>query len=134
MHERRNRTARAATIGMQLPINMKISLPTLLSILALGTGVAAFSGCAGTPTQASTGEYIDDRATTAKVKAAFVKDPVVKALDVNVDTFKGVVQLSGFVQTEEQKARAQQLATGIQGVQSVQNNITLKTASTPAAR
>ena len=69
-----------------------------------------------------------DRATTAKVKAAMVGDPIVKALDVNVDTFRNVVQLSGFVETAEQKARAGQIAAGIQGVQSVQNNITLRTA------
>jgi len=110
---------------------MKTTLPTLALLLTLGTGVAAFTtGCAGTATQASTGEYIDDRATTAKVKAAMVRDPIVKALDVNVDTFRSVVQLSGFVETEEQKARAGQIAAGVQGVQSVQNNITLRTTAT----
>lgn len=109
---------------------MKTTLPTLALILTLGTGVAALTaGCAGTATQASTGEFIDDRATTAKVKAAMVGDPIVKALDVNVDTFRSVVQLSGFVETDEQKARAGQIAAGVQGVQSVQNNITLRTSA-----
>lgn len=109
---------------------MKMTVPTLVTILALGAGVATFSGCAGTTTRESTGEYIDDATITTKVKAAFVKDPVVKAIDVKVDTFKSVVQLSGFVDTQEQKARAEQIAAGVQGVQSVKNNITIKTAAT----
>lgn len=105
---------------------MKITVPTLVAILALGSGVAAFSGCAGTATSASTGEYIDDATTTGKVKAAFVKDPIVKAIDVKVDTFKSVVQLSGFVDTQEQKSRAEQIAQGVTGVQRVQNNLSVK--------
>jgi osmotically-inducible protein OsmY len=60
------------------------------------------------------------------VKAEFVRDPVVKALDVKVETFKGVVQLSGFVETPEQKSRAEQIARNISGVQSVKNNISIK--------
>ncbi|HEY1108458.1 MAG TPA: BON domain-containing protein [Opitutaceae bacterium] len=108
---------------------MKKNIPSLLALLALGVGAATFTGCAGTATRASTGEYIDDATITTKVKAAFVKDPIVKAIDVKVDTFKSTVQLSGFVETEEQKSRAGQIAAGIQGVQSVQNNITLKTAA-----
>ena len=108
---------------------MKLPITTLATLLALGAGAATFStGCAGSATRESTGEYIDDATTTTKVKAAFVKDPLVKALDVKVDTFKGTVQLSGFVDTAEQKARAEQLAAGIQGVSGVKNNITLKTA------
>lgn len=110
--------------------NMKMSFPTLVTLLALACGVASLStGCAGTATRASTGEYIDDRTITTKVKAAMVKDPLVKALDVNVDTFKSTVQLSGFVDTTEQKARAEQIAAGIEGVSKVQNNITIKAAS-----
>lgn len=113
---------------------MKMSVPTLATILAL-TGALAFqTGCAGTATRESTGEYIDDAATTTKVKAAFVKDPLVKALDVNVDTFKGTVQLSGFVDSAEQKARAEEIAKTVQGVTAVKNNLTLKTAASPQAR
>jgi osmotically-inducible protein OsmY len=109
---------------------MKLSVPSLVTILALGVGAATLStGCAGTATRESTGEYIDDASVSTKVKAAFVKDPLVKALDVKVDTFKGAVQLSGFVDTAEQKARAEQIAAGITGVASVKNNITVKTAA-----
>jgi osmotically-inducible protein OsmY len=110
---------------------MKLSVPTLVTLLALGGGIATISsGCAGTATRESTGEYIDDATTTTKVKAAFVKDPVVSAMDVKVDTFKGTVQLSGFVDTAEQKTRAEQIAAGVSGVSAVRNNITVKTAAT----
>jgi hypothetical protein len=108
---------------------MKLSVPTLVTILALGGAVAFQTGCAGTATRTSTGEYIDDTATTAKVKAAFVKDPLVKALDVNVDTFRGTVQLSGFVDNAEQKARAEEVARTVQGVTTVKNNLALKAST-----
>jgi len=68
-----------------------------------------------TPTRKSTGEFIDDAAITTRVKTAFAQDPGVKALDVKIDTFKGNVQLNGFVNTAEEKARAQQIALGIDG-------------------
>jgi hyperosmotically inducible periplasmic protein len=110
---------------------MKLSVPSLVTILAVGLGAATLSsGCAGTATRESTGEYIDDAAVTTKVKAALVKDPLVSALDVKVDTFKGTVQLSGFVDTAEQKSRAEQVASGVSGVAGVRNNISLKTAAT----
>lgn len=116
-------------LGVTPTLNMKLSVPSLVTILALGLGAATFStGCAGTATRESTGEYIDDATIGTKVKAAFVKDPLVKALDVKVETFKGAVQLSGFVDTAEQKARAQQIAAGVNGVVSVKNNITLKSS------
>jgi osmotically-inducible protein OsmY len=78
------------------------------------------------PTKESTGEYIDDATITAKVKTALIKDDTVHAHEVNVETFKGVVQLSGFGSTLEEKARAGVLAAGVKGVQSVSNNIQLK--------
>lgn len=110
---------------------MKLSVPTLITLLAVGGIAGLHFGCSATPTRESTGEYIDDATITTKVKAAFVKDPVVKALDVNVDTFKGTVQLSGFVDTREQKTRAEQIAAAIQGVTAVRNNISLKTSAAP---
>ncbi len=110
---------------------MKISLPILATLLAFGGGIAFQTGCAGTRTSTSTGEFIDDATITTKVKAAFVRDPTVKALDVKVDTFKSVVQLSGFVDTADQKSRAEQVAAGIAGVTSVKNNITVKTNVAP---
>lgn len=106
---------------------MKLSVPLLASLLALTSGAALFSsGCASTATRQSTGEYVDDAAITTKVKAAFVRDPMVKALEVKVDTYKGTVQLSGFVNTSAEKAMAEQIARGVNGVTNVQNNIALK--------
>ena len=97
-------------------------------LIALCAGGLAWlpTGCASTPTRESTGEYVDDSTITTKVKAEFVKDPVVKAIDVKVETYKGVVALNGFVNTAEEKARAKQIAAGVSGVRQVNNNITLK--------
>lgn len=106
---------------------MKKSVTTLVALLALSGGATLLqTGCAGTQTRESTGEYIDDASITAKVKAAFVRDPLVKALDVKVETFKGVVQLSGFVDNAEQKSRAEQLARNVSGVTEIRNNISTK--------
>lgn len=109
---------------------MKTSIK-LIALLALGAaGVLALpTGCSGTATRQSTGEYVDDAAVTAKVKTALVRDEVVKAMQVDVTTFKGNVQLSGFVDNAEQKARAAQLAAAVEGVTNVTNNITVKTAT-----
>lgn len=112
---------------------MKTSSLKLIAVLALGAGgVLLTSGCAGTATDQSTGEYIDDKAITAKVKTELVRDEVVKALQVDVDTFKGAVQLSGFVDNETQKARAEQIAAGVSGVRTVTNNLIVKGASATA--
>lgn len=73
------------------------------------------------------GRTIDDSAITAKVKTAFAQDPGVKALEVKVDTFSGTVQLSGWVSTAQEKARAEEIAKTIAGVKSVENKIVLKT-------
>lgn len=107
---------------------MKPSLHAITTLVLL-TGSLAFVqvGCSSTATRQSTGEYIDDATITTKVKAKFVKDDTVKALQVNVETFKGVVQLSGFVDNGIQKARAEQIARGTSGVIDVKNNITVKT-------
>ena len=84
------------------------------------------AGCASTSTQSSIGEAIDDTVITARVKAAFVEDPNLKALQINVETFKGIVQLSGFVETRTEINRATVVARGIGGVTSVRNDILLK--------
>jgi hyperosmotically inducible protein len=94
------------------------------TFLALLMTVA--SGCAGTSTRESTGEYIDDTWITTKVKAALVEDSVVKASEVNVETFKGVVQLSGFVTSKAAMDQAMVLATNVDGVTSVRNDMRIK--------
>ncbi len=89
---------------------------------------AALAACGSTPTKESTGEYFDDAAITTKVKAAFVDDKVVSASDVSVTTFKGTVQLSGFAKSRAEMDRAVQIASEVEGVKAVRNNITLKAA------
>jgi osmotically-inducible protein OsmY len=107
---------------------MKNSSSLLLTLLLLGAVVplSSVTGCAGTPTRESTGEYIDDSTITAKVKAALVADKLVSAFAVSVETYKGAVQLSGFVDTPAQKQAAETDAMGVQGVRSVENKITVK--------
>lgn len=94
---------------------------SLLAIL-----LATLIGCAGSATEESTGEYIDDTWITTKVKAGLVDDPVVKSREVNVETFKGVVQLSGFVTSKAAMDQAEVIAGSIDGVKSVKNNMTIK--------
>ncbi len=91
----------------------------LMRIVVAGLLGAAIAGCAGGPTTSSTGEYIDDSAITTKVKSRFVADPMVSAYDIHVETFRGVVNLSGFVNTEAQKERAVTIARGTAGVREV---------------
>jgi osmotically-inducible protein OsmY len=95
---------------------------------AIFTATVAFAvvGCASSPTKESAGEYIDDAGITGKVKAAFAADPNVKATEINVETFKGTVQLSGFVAQPQDAQRAADIARGVKGVTSVKNDIRVK--------
>lgn len=86
------------------------------------------AGCAGSATEKSTGEHIDDAVVTTKVKTALVQADGVDAVDVNVDTHLGVVQLSGFVDTEAEAAQAERVASGVAGVKRVENKLELKSA------
>lgn len=88
--------------------------------------IAAFVGCASTPKREGTGEYIDDSAITTKVKAAILAEPSLKVLQINVETFKGVVQLSGFVDSPQSASKAGEVAAGVKGVKSVKNNLIVK--------
>jgi len=90
---------------------------------------AAFVGCSSTPTEQSTGQAIDDGVVTAKVKAALVQDPVTKAHEINVETFKGTVQLSGFVESDEARARAVELAKDVDGVKQVKDALEVRKTS-----
>jgi len=87
----------------------------------------AMVACASTRTQKSAGEQVDDSVTTGRVKAALIADPVTKAHQIDVETFKGTVQLNGFVDSSASKSRASEVARGTKGVTSVQNNLTVKT-------
>jgi len=85
--------------------------------------------CSSTPSQQSTGQAIDDGVITAKVKAKLIDDPVTKAHQINVDTFKGNVQLSGFVESDQARARALQLARDVEGVKNVKDGMQIRKAS-----
>lgn len=87
----------------------------------------ALGGCAATATRESTGEYVDDSAITAKVKSALIGDPAVHAFQIHVTTFRGVVQMSGFVNNEAERTAAQRDAQNVPGVRAVQDRIALKT-------
>lgn len=80
-------------------------------------------GCASTQTQEGTGEYVDDAVITTKVKSAILGEPALKSLEINVETFKGVVQLSGFVNSESDWRKAVEIARGVKGVKSVKNDM-----------
>ena len=88
--------------------------------------LTAFAAHAEDPMKRSTGAYLDDKVVTAKVKAALLKDPEVKALQVNVETYNGVVQLSGFVDKPEQISRAAEVAKGVEGVKSIKNDLNIR--------
>lgn len=83
-------------------------------------------GCASTSTSEGTGEYIDDSAITTKVIAAIFNEPTLKSSEINVETFKGVVQLSGFVSSEAKISKAVEVAKGVGGVKSVKNAMQVK--------
>jgi osmotically-inducible protein OsmY len=88
--------------------------------------VVFIAGCASTPKSESAGEYFDDTIITTKVKALLVKDVSLKSFQINVETYKGIVQLSGFVDTAETRGKAVSIAGGVKGVKSVKNNIILR--------
>jgi osmotically-inducible protein OsmY len=94
--------------------------------LGAATVAVLLTACAATPTQESVGEYVDDTAITAHVKSALVSDKQVSALDVGVETFKGVVQLSGFVNSAQEKEKAAEIARTVKGVKAVENDLHVK--------
>lgn len=88
--------------------------------------LASLLGCASTSKQEGTGEYIDDTVITTKVKAAIFNEPSLKSAEINVETFKGVVQLSGFVSSQAEINKATEVARSVKGVKSVENAMKLK--------
>lgn len=101
--------------------NIKFYLVTILLSFFV-----AIAGCSSTSTEKSTGEYIDDTVITTKVKAAFVEHDDLSANEIQVETFKGTVQLSGFVADPEDVSKAARVAKDVKGVKSVKNDIRVK--------
>ncbi|MEW5944402.1 MAG: BON domain-containing protein [Pseudomonadota bacterium] len=88
--------------------------------------LASLLGCASTPKQEGTGEYLDDTVITTKVKAAIFGESSLKSAEINVETFKGVVQLSGFVSSQAAIDKAVEIARSVKGVKSVKNAMVVK--------
>lgn len=97
-----------------------------IAVIALSGVLLALSACGSTNKRESTGQYVDDSVITTKVKAAIFNEPTLKSAEINVETYKGVVQLSGFVSTQAQTYRAVEVARGVQGVSSVKNDMRIK--------
>jgi osmotically-inducible protein OsmY len=88
--------------------------------------IAAFVACASTPQQSSTGEYVDDSVITSKIKTQLANDDFLKSFQISVETRKGIVELSGFVDSQRAVDKADQIARGVEGVKSVKNALIVK--------
>ena len=97
-----------------------------ITLAAAAFAFLALLGCASTSTQEGTGEYVDDTVITTKVKAALFNEPSLKSSEINVETFKGRVQLSGFVGSQASLGKAVSIANGVSGVKSVRDEMRLK--------
>lgn len=97
-----------------------------VSVLFAAIALTTLAGCASTRQHESPGQYVDDTAITTKVKTAIFNEPTLKSAEINVETFKGRVQLSGFVSSRANIDRAVQVAQGVSGVTSVGNDMRLK--------
>ncbi len=101
-------------------------LSKFVTAFFLALTLLAVAGCASTQKHEGTGEYVDDSVITSKVKAAILNEPGLSSADVNVETFKGVVQLSGFVNSKADISKAAAVARGVGGVKSVKNDMRIK--------
>jgi len=102
--------------------NMTRKLAAIAGVLFMATAL----GCASTAKKEGTGEYVDDTVVTSKVKAAIFNEPSLKSAEINVETFKGIVQLSGFVSSPAAEKTAVAVAGKVEGVKSVKNDMRLK--------
>jgi osmotically-inducible protein OsmY len=103
-----------------------LKLHRILKSLACIGLVATFFGCAATQRHESTGQYIDDSVITTKVKAVIFDEATLKTHQINVETYKGVVQLSGFVDSAESVTKAGEVAGRVEGVHEVKNSLVVK--------
>ena len=97
----------------------------ILASVFTAISLVAASGCSVTRHQETTGAYVDDSVITTRVKGKFAADPDVSAMSIKVETMKGVVQLSGFAKSTDEKMKAEQLARAVDGVADVRNNIVI---------
>ena len=99
---------------------------SLIRFLVALTMIAVFAACASTPQQSSTGEVVDDSVITTKIKSQLAADEFLKSFQISVETRKGIVELSGFVDSQKAKDKAGQIARGVGGVKSVKNALIVK--------
>jgi len=102
------------------------NIRTLVIAAAAALSAVVLPACSVMRDQQSVGTYVDDATLTTRVKAKFAEDPTVSALAISVETFKGMVQLSGFAKSGEEKAMAERLARGVSGVSGVKNDIVVR--------
>lgn len=103
-----------------------LKLHRTMKFLACCALITSFMGCAETRTHESTGQYVDDSTITTKVKAAIFGESSLKTMQINVKTFKGIVQLSGFVNSEQSVTKAGEVARSVNGVVDVKNDLVVK--------
>jgi osmotically-inducible protein OsmY len=99
---------------------------TVIRFIVVLMMIAAFVACASTPKKESTGEYIDDSVITTKIKTQLASDDFLKSFQISVESRKGIVQLSGFVDSQKAVDKAGQIARGVEGVKSVRNDLIVK--------
>jgi hyperosmotically inducible protein len=99
-----------------------VFIPFLLVLMLMAT----FVSCASTPKHEGTGEYVDDSVITTKVKSLLAADDFLKSFQISVETYKGIVQLSGFVNSHQAVDKAGQITRDVKGVKSVKNNLIVK--------
>jgi osmotically-inducible protein OsmY len=88
--------------------------------------ISTFASCASTRTRESTGAYVDDSVITTKIKSQLAADDFLKSFQISVKTYKGTVQLSGFVNLQQAADKAEEIAKGVKGVKSVKNDLIVK--------
>ena len=101
-------------------------LQRIVRLLVCIGAIMALVGCASTQTRETTGEYIDDSTITTKVKAAIFAEDTLKSMQINVKTYRGVVQLSGFVNSAQSVKRAGEVARSVDQVKEVKNDLIVK--------
>jgi len=98
----------------------------VIPFLVLLMLIATFAACASTATRGSTGEYVDDSVITTKVKSLLAEDDFLKSFQISVESYKGTVQLSGFVNSQKAVDKADEIVRSVKGVRSIKNNLIVK--------
>ncbi len=104
----------------------------LLAVAIAAAGLMGAMVSHADDSKRSVGEYTDDKITLSKVKTALIEDKTADANEINVEVRKGIVQLNGFVDNEQEKAQAGTIAKGVEGVKGVENNLSVKTSTSTA--